>query len=199
MSDAVNFCSASSVRLFRIHSFDAHVALRRDDAGWWAPRASDPKLGETLMTPSIDVLALNSCDAGLLMSINELFVRVFEEPQDPLASRPGERYLAQLLACDTFIAVAALVDGHVVGGITGYLLPKAGAITTELYLYDLAVAANWRRHGVATAMIGRLRQVAREKGASVIFVQADLEDAPAIALYSRYGARRDVLHFEIGV
>jgi hypothetical protein len=34
-------------------------------------------------------------------------------------------------------------------------------------------------------------------GAYVIFVQADLEDGPAIALYSKLGIREDVLHFDI--
>jgi aminoglycoside 3-N-acetyltransferase I len=31
----------------------------------------------------------------------------------------------------------------------------------------------------------------------VIFVQADLQDEPAIALYSKLGSREDVLHFDI--
>jgi aminoglycoside 3-N-acetyltransferase I len=31
----------------------------------------------------------------------------------------------------------------------------------------------------------------------VIFVQADPGDAPAVALYSKLGAREDVLHFDI--
>jgi len=33
----------------------------------------------------------------------------------------------------------------------------------------------------------------------VIFVQADLGDAPAIALYSKLGRREEVLHFDIAV
>jgi hypothetical protein len=37
------------------------------------------------------------------------------------------------------------------------------------------------------------------RGAYVIFVQADVADAPAIALYTKLGAREDVLHFDIAV
>jgi aminoglycoside 3-N-acetyltransferase I len=33
----------------------------------------------------------------------------------------------------------------------------------------------------------------------MIFVQADVGDEPAIALYSRLGIREDVLHFDIGI
>ena len=39
--------------------------------------------------------------------------------------------------------------------------------------------------------------MAREAGASVIFVQADYEDPPAIALYEKLGVRAEVLHFDI--
>ena len=35
------------------------------------------------------------------------------------------------------------------------------------------------------------------RGAYVIFVQADIIDEPAIALYSKLGAREEVLHFDI--
>ena len=40
-------------------------------------------------------------------------------------------------------------------------------------------------------------QLAVRRGASMIFVQADLEDEPAIALYTKLGMREDVLHFDI--
>jgi len=37
------------------------------------------------------------------------------------------------------------------------------------------------------------------RAAYVIFVQADTDDAPAIALYSKLGIREDVLHFDIAI
>ena len=43
--------------------------------------------------------------------------------------------------------------------------------------------------GVATALIGRLGEIAAERGAWVMFVQADPPDAPAIALYDKLGTR----------
>ena len=39
--------------------------------------------------------------------------------------------------------------------------------------------------------------MAKARGAYVIFVQADLRDDPAIALYEGLGVREDVLHFDI--
>jgi aminoglycoside 3-N-acetyltransferase I len=61
------------------------------------------------------------------------------------------------------------------------------------------VSADWRRRGVATALIEALRPIAVAAGAWVIYVQADPGDDPAIALYTKIGAREDVLHFDIAV
>jgi aminoglycoside 3-N-acetyltransferase I len=70
---------------------------------------------------------------------------------------------------------------------------------SEIYIYDLAVAATHRRKGIATALIQELKNIAAVRGADTIFVQADLADAPAIALYTKLGIREDVLHFDIAV
>lgn len=69
----------------------------------------------------------------------------------------------------------------------------------EIYIYDLAVATEHRRKGVATALIGELKGIARKRRAYVIFVQADRGDAPAFALYERLGTREDVHHFDFTV
>ena len=69
--------------------------------------------------------------------------------------------------------------------------------TIDIYIYDLAVDEPFRRRGIATGLIDKLRAVAVARGAWVIFVQADPGDAPAVALYSKLGAREDVLHFDI--
>ena len=87
--------------------------------------------------------------------------------------------------------------GEVLGGLVAYELPKFEQARSEIYIYDLAVAEAHRRRGVATALIRRLQAIAAERGAWVIFVQADRGDDPAIALYSKLGTREDVLHFDI--
>lgn len=115
--------------------------------------------------------------------------------------RPGSAYLTRLLGDGSFIALVALEGEAVVGGAAAYELKKFEQERSEIYLYDLAVAAAFRRRGIATALIERLKTVAAERGAYVIFVQADtgIEGEPAIALYSRLGNREEVLHFDIAV
>jgi aminoglycoside 3-N-acetyltransferase I len=70
---------------------------------------------------------------------------------------------------------------------------------SEIYIYDLAVAETHRRRGIATALVEKLQTIAATRGAYVIYVQADIIDEPAIALYTKLGVREDVLHFDIAV
>ena len=44
-----------------------------------------------------------------------------------------------------------------------------------------------------------MRKIAASQGAYVIFVQADLEDGPAIALYRSLGTMKLANHFDIEV
>jgi ribosomal protein S18 acetylase RimI-like enzyme len=78
-------------------------------------------------------------------------------------------------------------------------LDKFERMRREVYIYDLAVAAEHRRRGIATMLIKRLREIAAERGAWVVYVQADYGDYPAIALYEKLGNREEVLHFDITV
>jgi len=126
-----------------------------------------------------------------------LFGAAFEDPESYVSKQPSDEYLARLLASEILIAVAASADGQVVGGLAGYVLHKFEQERSEFYIYDLAVAENFRRQGVATSLIRTLQAVARERGFYVIFVQADNGDAPAIALYTKLGHREDVMHFDI--
>lgn len=114
-------------------------------------------------------------------------------------ARPSAAYLGRLLASDTFIALAALKSGEVVGGLAAYELHKFEQERSEIYIYDLAVAAAHRRQGIATALILELKEIGAARGAYVVFVQADRGDAPAIAVYTKLGTPEDVLHFDIAI
>lgn len=128
-----------------------------------------------------------------------MFGAAFGEADTYTRAQPDDAYLRELLGGKTFLAVAAVRDDAVVGGLAAYELRKFEQARSEIYIYDLAVAAEHRRQGIATALIAKLKEIARARGAYVIFMQADYGDPPAIALYSKLGAREDVLHFDIAV
>jgi aminoglycoside 3-N-acetyltransferase I len=127
------------------------------------------------------------------------FGEAFNEIDTYGGNQPSEEYLRQLLGGDSFIAVAAIENKTVVGGIAAYELKKFEQQRSEIYIYDLAVAETHRRRGIATALINELKKIAVARGAYVIYVQADIVDEPAIALYTKLGIREDVLHFDIAV
>jgi aminoglycoside 3-N-acetyltransferase I len=148
-----------------------------------------------------EVRQLGPSDIPLMRSLLTAFGEAFNDLETYTANPPGDGYLERLLGGDTFIALAALKQGEVVGGIAAYELKKFEQERSEIYVYDLAVASGHRREGIATALIHGLRELAVTRGASALFVQADtgIEDEPAIALYSRMGKREKVLHFDIPV
>ena len=113
---------------------------------------------------------------------------------------PSDGYLRALLNKPHFTALVAIADdGAVVGGLAAYELEKFEQARSEIYIYDLAVREADRRRGVATGLIRALQDIARERGAYVIFVQADPGDEPAIRLYESLGTREDVHHFDIPI
>jgi aminoglycoside 3-N-acetyltransferase I len=128
-----------------------------------------------------------------------LFGGVFNEPEAYGAARPDVGYMERLLGSDYFIALGALKGDRVVGGLAAYELRKFEQARSEFYIYDLAVAEQHRRQGIATALIEALKGIAAEREAYVIMVQADRGDEAAIALYSKLGVREDVLYFDIPV
>jgi aminoglycoside 3-N-acetyltransferase I len=138
-------------------------------------------------------------DVALMEAMLTTFGEAFGEVETYSEARPSATYLEGLLGSDYFIALVALKSREVVGGIAAYELHKFEQERSEIYIYDLAVAAAHRREGIATALILELKKIAAARGAYVIFVQADLGDAPAIALYTKLGIREDVLHFDIAI
>ena len=149
----------------------------------------------------VKIRQLTPNDLGLMYSMLTTFGKAFGDMDTYGDKRPNADYLRGLLASDSFVALAALKSTDVIGGLAAYELKKFEQPRSEFYIYDLAVSAEYRRQGVATALIEKLKTIAKARGAYVIFVQADtgVEDEPAIALYSKLGVREKVLHFDIAV
>jgi aminoglycoside 3-N-acetyltransferase I len=136
---------------------------------------------------------------ALLRELNAVFAAAFEDPESYAAEPPDDDYVTALLAKAHVVVLVAAADQAVLGGLVAYELEKFERARREVYIYDLAVAAEHRRRGIATALIEHLRGIASGRGAWVIYVQADYGDDPAIALYQKLGVREDVLHFDIKV
>lgn len=142
-------------------------------------------------------MRLGSGDESLYGRMLDLFEAVFEDPESYGSARPPAHYVGERLRDPGFVALVALAGNQVVGALAAYELKKFEQARSELYIYDLAVDPEFRRQGVATALIGWLQRHAATVGAWVVYVQADPPDAPAVALYTKLGIREDVLHFDM--
>jgi aminoglycoside 3-N-acetyltransferase I len=145
------------------------------------------------------VLRLTARHVGRLRAALALYADAFGEPESYLAHQPDDAYVKRLLGDRSFIQLVAEEDGQVVGALSAYVLAKFEQARSEIYIYDLAVSADRRRRGIATALIRALDPIAADEGAWAIYVQADRGDVPAIALYDSLGEREDVFHFDLHV
>lgn len=134
-----------------------------------------------------------------LQSLLAVFADAFDMEAEYLQKQPDKSYLKNLLSSSTFICVVAKRQEEIIGGCCAYVLPKFEQKRAEIYLYDLAVKQDFRRMGVATAVIDRLRFHAQKYGAYVIFVQADEGDEVAQSVYRSLGTEEKVFHFDIKV
>jgi aminoglycoside 3-N-acetyltransferase I len=151
------------------------------------------------MDRSFSLQRLGPADVALLRSLNSLFGNAFDDSATYTQRPASDSYLRELLAKDHLIALVVVVADRVVAGLVAYELDKFEQARRELYIYDLAVDENHRRQGLATALINHLRGMAAERGAWVVYVQADYGDDAAIALYEKLGRREDVMHFDMSV
>lgn len=142
---------------------------------------------------------LTSQDLPRFRELMTVFAAAFEDPRSYQGAPPSDAYLQRLLSKPTVVVLTAEVEGAVVGGLVGYVLEKFERERSEIYIYDLAVAVSHRRQGIARDLIFALKRVAAKLGAYAIYVQADLDDQPAIQLYTSLGERQDVHHFDIEV
>ena len=82
----------------------------------------------------------------------------FEDEENYLSNPPSDAYIASCLARDDdFVELVARSGAKIIGALSGYVLRKFEAERAELYIYDIAVDAEFRRRGVATALIEALK------------------------------------------
>jgi aminoglycoside 3-N-acetyltransferase I len=136
-------------------------------------------------------------DLGELKQLLRVFGEAFGDMDTYQSAMPRDEYLRSLLMKSGFIVLVALADDRVVGGLAAYALEKFEQERLEIYIYDLAVAKRHRRRGIATKLINDLKHIGRQRGAHVIYVQADRTDDAAIKLYESIGTKEEVFHFDI--
>ncbi len=151
--------------------------------------------------PDCEIRQISTHDVHLMKALLHLFSDVSHTPKNYAGECPSDRYLQDLLGGDSFIALVALKDNQVVGGLAAYDLKMFEQERHQIYIHDFAVACSHRRNGIATRLLDALKQLAVDRGASAILGRAETgpDDEAAISLYTKLGDWASVLQFDISV
>jgi len=122
-----------------------------------------------------------------------LFNVVFEEEEPAIGSKAN---LEKLLGNSGFIALAAVSEDKIVGGLTAHVLPMYYSEQSEIFLYDLAVKPEFQRMGIGKELLQHLKEYCVMNGIKEFFVMAHEEDESAIDFYHSTGGKSErVINF----
>src|SRR5579863_8685566 len=133
------------------------------------------------MKENYKIVRLGKSDAVLLKRLVNLFNDVFEPGN---TKQPATAHLNKLLTKKEFIAVAAVMNNEVIGGLTAYELPLYYSNHKEAYLYDIAVSRQHQHSGVGKKLIAALKKYCKQNGIKLFFVEANEEDTHATKFYN---------------
>jgi ribosomal protein S18 acetylase RimI-like enzyme len=113
-----------------------------------------------------------------------------------LAADDGAGDPEALLADPRTLMLVAFDGERPVGFVLGHELPRRHGERAKLFVYEVDVVENHRRRGIASALLARLAEVARERGIQTGFVLTEPGNGPANALYRSAGGATEAVTVE---
>src|ERR1044072_8807958 len=98
----------------------------------------------------IRIEKLNAHDIDRFEEVIRVFEEVFEMKNFEM---PPRNYLRHLLMSADFFAIVARAGNRVVGSLTSYIMHQYYEQKPLVYIYDLAVKANFQRQGIGRKLI----------------------------------------------
>ena len=113
-----------------------------------------------------------------------------------LATYDGPGDPETLLADPRTLMLAAFDGARAVGFVLAHELPRRHGDRAKLFVYEVDVAETHRRRGIASALLERLAESARERGIRTGFVLTEPDNGPANALYRGLGGTTESVAVE---
>jgi ribosomal protein S18 acetylase RimI-like enzyme len=137
---------------------------------------------EVVPDDDLTIRRLGSGDDADVMDAADLF----DQP-------PRQPWVGSFLRDPTHHLLIACRAGRPVGFVSGVETthPDKG---TEMFLYELAVAPDERRRGVARALLDELATIARSRSCYGMWVLTDADNTAALAAYRSAGATAESEH-----
>ena len=104
-----------------------------------------------------------------------------------LATYDGPGDPEALLADARTLMLVAFTAERPVGLVLAHELPRRHGDPATLFVYEVDVAEAHQRRGIASALLARLAELARERGIRAGFVLTGPDNGPANALYRSAG------------
>ncbi len=135
----------------------------------------------TTTVPGITIRLLAAGDEKVVREL-----ATYDDPGDPEALL-GDPRTPMLVAFDC---------ERPVGFVLAHELPRRHGERAKLFVYEVGVAESHQRRGIASALLGRLAELARERGVRTGFVLTEPDNGPANALYRSAGGATDSVTVE---
>jgi aminoglycoside 3-N-acetyltransferase I len=147
-------------------------------------------------TEDVDIKKLTKSDLSTFIQLIDLFNKTFH---NEIHDFGNDAYLTSIINKNDFVAIVAILENEVIGGLTAYELPMYYSKYSEILLYDLAVKEQYQRLGIGKRLLLSLKDYCKTNGIKEFFVLASEEDQHAIAFYHSTGGRSEkVVNFIYG-
>jgi len=145
------------------------------------------------MTTSVEIKKLAPGEAAEFSALVTILNTVFENEKHVASME----YLSDLLSRDDLVVFVSTVSNKVVGGLTIYVLRSYYSGKSFAYIYDVGVLPEFQGKGIGKALINAVGCFCRENGLQEAYVEAEMDDADAIAFYKRtdYTYETRAVHF----
>jgi GNAT superfamily N-acetyltransferase len=122
----------------------------------------------------------------MIMLLDTLFTIEQDFTPDHAAQKQGLELMLQQ-ADMAYIAVAKNDIGSVIGMASAQLVVSTAEGAFSAWIEDVVVDANYRQHGIGSALLDNVMDWAASKGATRAQLLADLDNTPALDFYQRTG------------
>jgi ribosomal protein S18 acetylase RimI-like enzyme len=140
------------------------------------------------MQPEITVRRATAADTGEVARLFDLYRQFYEQPADPALAR---RFIGERFDRDESVIFVAGRDGTLVGFTQLYPTFCSVAAAPIFVLYDLFVAQEARRGGIARALMHAAAEHAKQAGAVRLELATARTNRAGQALYESLGWKRD--------
>lgn len=121
-------------------------------------------------------------------------IRLFTSESDPAKnhSYKAEKYLDAFLQNQKNHVFVASINKIVIGGLTAYEMEMYKNDTSEMFLFEIEVKAQYKQQGVGRLLIQALKDVCKQRNIKQIFVVTSRNNLSALKLYESTGGIADM-------